>query len=61
MVNLGLPKFSITSQYNLKEDLQDMGVRSVFSQTAADFRRMTTAQVYISKVLHKVMGNVVGW
>ena len=56
MVNLSLPKFDISSQADLAEGLQAMGVTDVFDPAASDFSPMTTDMegIYVSQVKHGV-------
>ncbi|MCK4626665.1 MAG: serpin family protein, partial [Phycisphaerae bacterium] len=53
-VQLTLPKFKFTSQFSLPETLKKMGMTDAFSEAAADFSGMTTAdKLFISDVIHK--------
>jgi serpin B len=58
-VDLFLPRFKTTSQFNLSKVLKAMGMRDAFSPSAADFSGMTTAQkLFISEVIHKAYVDV---
>jgi len=58
-VDLFLPRFKTTSQFNLSKVLKAMGMRDAFSPDAADFSGMTTAQrLFISEVIHKAYVDV---
>ncbi len=53
-VRLTLPKFKFISQFSLPETLKKMGMTDAFSEAAADFSGMTTADnLFISAVIHK--------
>ena len=56
IVNLSLPKFDISSQANLVEGLQALGVTDVFDPAVSDFSPMTTDMegIYVSQVKHGV-------
>nr|XP_004665672.2 serine protease inhibitor A3N [Jaculus jaculus] len=55
---LYLPKFSISSNYNLEHILPQLGIREVFS-TQADLSRITGARdLYVSQVVHKAVLDV---
>ena len=56
IVNLSLPKFDISSQADLAEGLQALGVTDVFDPAASDFSPMTTELegIYVSQVKHGV-------
>ncbi|XP_076145232.1 plasminogen activator inhibitor 1 [Alosa pseudoharengus] len=52
---LAMPRFAIDSEMNLKSTLCQLGLGDIFSQTKADFSRITTDEpLCISKVLQKV-------
>jgi serpin B len=52
-INLSLPKFNITSEFNLEDKLPSMGMSDAFS-SKADFSGMTgDSALRISKVIHK--------
>ncbi|CAH1801411.1 unnamed protein product [Owenia fusiformis] len=54
VVNVKLPKFKTKLNYNLKEHLEDMGMRSAFGMDA-NFRNLcgNTCQVTITHVIHE--------
>ncbi|MBN1451751.1 MAG: serpin family protein [Anaerolineales bacterium] len=53
-VELGLPKFTYTSQFNLSDSLAAMGMDTAFDPERADFSGMTgSRELYISDVIHK--------
>ena len=56
MVNLSLPKFDISSQADLAEGLQALGVTDVFDPAVSDFSPMTADMegIYLSQVKHGV-------
>ena len=51
-VDVKIPSFETEYYINLTEDLKDMGIITAFGGKA-DFSAMSTAPLYISKVLHK--------
>jgi serpin B len=52
-VNISLPKFTLTTQYDLSDDLETLGMTDAFSG-AANFSGMTDpSQFQISQVVHK--------
>jgi serpin B len=54
-----LPRFKTTSQFELNQMLQSMGMTSAFSPRSADFSGMTGSRdLYISAVLHKAYVDV---
>lgn len=55
-VNLSLPKFDITSDMELKENLKKLGVTDIFDEKKADFSPMTkeVSQIAVSEVSHDV-------
>lgn len=54
-VHLSVPRFDITTQTGLIEDLRALGVTDVFTQGLADFSPITDAPgLYTSEVLHGV-------
>jgi serpin B len=58
-VDVTLPKFKITSQFNLEDELAKMGMPLAFNENKADFSGMATKeQLYISKVIHKAFVDV---
>lgn len=52
-VHLKLPRFKSSSQINMNEALEALGITSAFDGTKADFSRLTPTPVFISKVLQK--------
>jgi serine protease inhibitor len=48
-----LPRFTITYERQLKDDLIALGMNIPFSENGADFSRMTPQQAFISFVKHK--------
>jgi serpin B len=53
-VDLRLPKFTFTKDFNLGEVLKGMGMSAAFSPDLADFSGMTGGKdLYIGRVLHK--------
>lgn len=53
-IELGLPKFTYTSQFSLSDPLTAMGMNTAFDPGQADFSGMTgTRDLYISEVIHK--------
>ena len=56
--DLRMPKFSISTDYSLKEVLPELGIKKVFSQQA-DLSRITgTKDLYVSQVVHKAVLDV---
>lgn len=53
-VNKTVPKFDVSSQYDLKGGLQELGVTDVFDPWRSDFTPMTDEPVFISKAEHAV-------
>ncbi|XP_012677606.1 plasminogen activator inhibitor 1 [Clupea harengus] len=52
---LALPRFAIDAELDLKSTLSRMGLGDIFSQTKADFSRITTEEpLCVSKVLQRV-------
>ncbi|XP_025080031.1 serine protease inhibitor 2.1-like [Pomacea canaliculata] len=51
---LFLPKFRLSTGKELNDHLKSMGLRTAFS-LRADFRRMSTTPLFISKVIHKAI------
>ncbi len=56
IVNLSLPKFDLTSQLDLQESLQKMGITDVFDGAVSDFSPMTTDMegIFVSQAKHDV-------
>jgi serine protease inhibitor len=53
-----LPKFTLSYERELKDDLIALGMEVPFSDIGADFSRMTPQQVYIAFVKHKTYVDV---
>ena len=54
LVNVFLPKFTVTEQLDLKEILQSMGITDAFDGTRADFSGITGARnLELSALVHK--------
>jgi serpin B len=53
-----LPKFKLEYERELKDDLMALGMEVPFSDSQADFSRMTPSQVFISFVKHKTYVDV---
>ena len=58
MTGLYLPKFTTTTEYDLKEILFQMGVRVAFDSNTADFSGISDKQIFIAKAIHKAFVNV---
>jgi serpin B len=53
-VQLGLPKFTFSSDFNLSDKLAEMGMHDAFDPKEADFSGMTgTRDLFITNVVHK--------
>ncbi|MBD3271493.1 MAG: serpin family protein [Elusimicrobia bacterium] len=58
-VDVYIPRFKTTGEFNLSTILQSMGMKSAFSLTTADFSGMTGHKdLYISSVIHKAFIDV---
>ena len=58
-VSVLLPRFTMTSQFSLKDVLQSMGMTLAFDEDKADFSRMSRSeQLFISAVVHKAFVDV---
>jgi serpin B len=57
-VNVFLPKFKLTSEFNLGDTLQAMGMTEAFSPQADFSGISTSSSLYIGFVLHKAYVNV---
>ena len=55
-INLSLPKFDVSSQMDLKEGLQALGVTDVFEEEKSNFSPMATEidQIVLSQAKHGV-------
>ena len=51
-VNLGLPKFDVSSEQDLTSGLKAMGITEVFNIRTANFSPTTNAPVYLGEVSH---------
>ena len=52
-VYAGLPKFSYEFEIKMNDVLSNMGIVDAFNENTADFSKMSTTSLYISKVIHK--------
>ena len=52
-VHLGLPRWSSSTDVDLVENLQKLGVRDLFDPGAADLRGIADARLYVSQVIHQ--------
>lgn len=52
-VEVGLPKFTVSSQFNLSATLASMGMPSAFDQHRANFSGMSPVPLHISDVVHE--------
>jgi len=58
-VNVTMPKFKATSQFNLGDELKALGMTDAFDKSNADFSRMDgTNDLYVSAVIHKAFVDV---
>ena len=55
-IHLSVPKFSVTSKFDLKESLENLGVTDCFDEDRADFSALVSGEdpVYVGKVEHSV-------
>jgi serpin B len=54
-----VPRFTMTSEFSLKDTLQAMGMTLAFDAKKADFSRMSRGEgLYISAVVHKAFADV---
>lgn len=55
LVDLSLPKFTFTSEFQLSKPLKEMGMADAFNPKKADFSGIASAgeRLFISEVLHK--------
>lgn len=58
MVGVYLPKFTSNTEYDLKGNLQQMGMQIPFASNMADFGGITEKQIYIDKAVHKAFVRV---
>nr|KAI8738074.1 antitrypsin-like isoform X1 [Biomphalaria glabrata] len=54
-VQLSIPKFKTETTLSLNTPLKDMGIRKAFISKVADFSGITSAEIFISEVLHKAV------
>lgn len=52
-VNVGLPRFQFHTELKLNEALQALGMTDAFDPAKANFRKMTSEQIYITGVFHQ--------
>jgi len=57
-VEITIPKFKFNYDLNLKEDLENLGIKEAFNKNKADFTKITTInkpdeRLYVSDALHK--------
>jgi serpin B len=53
-VDVSMPKFKFTAQFELNKVLKEMGMRRAFAADEADFSGMATREkLFISDVIHK--------
>ena len=58
-VNLGLPKFTYESSFNLGDQMKALGIKQAFDPQAANFSNISdTIDLYITDVLHKAFVDV---
>lgn len=58
MTGLYLPKFTTTTEIDLKETLFQMGIRVAFDSNDADFSGISDKQIFIASAIHKAFVNV---
>jgi serine protease inhibitor len=58
MEEIALPKFKIEYKKELKKSLSAIGMGKAFNQYSANFRNMSTIDLYISKVIHQAVIDV---
>ncbi|XP_055861301.1 antichymotrypsin-2-like [Biomphalaria glabrata] len=54
-VDLAIPKFKTETTLSLIPTLRDMGITKAFDNGRADFRGISSGQVYVSEVMHKAV------
>ncbi|KAK6967366.1 antitrypsin-like isoform X1 [Biomphalaria glabrata] len=54
-VRLSIPKFKTETTLSLNNPLKDLGIRKAFIKNAANFSGITSADIFISEVLHKAV------
>ncbi len=57
-VDVSLPKFQMTTQFNLNQELEALGMTDAFNSSAADFSGISSNPLYISSVIHKAFIDV---
>lgn len=58
-INIHIPKFTLETEYNLKEHLPDMGMPTVFNPVHADLSGITGYKsLYVSQAIHKAFVEV---
>ena len=58
-INIHVPKFTLETEYNLKEHLPDMGMPTVFNPVHADLSGITGYKsLYVSQAIHKAFVEV---
>ena len=59
IVTLSMPKFKVTAEFQLNDQLKKMGMNLAFSPNKADFSGMTTEdRLFIKHILHKAFVDV---
>lgn len=54
-VELYLPKFNIDSDLELRTVLEHLGITDVFDPVKAKLKRMSSQEIYVSRVFHKAI------
>ncbi|KAF8773445.1 Serpin B10 like protein [Argiope bruennichi] len=55
-VTVSLPRFKVEYSKELSEQMQELGVKSIFNAGAADFSGMTPSKdMYVNQILHKAL------
>ena len=52
-VNISIPKFKFEYSLNFMDDLQSLGVKSIFNHNKADFSNMSSTPLYVDEAIHK--------
>lgn len=52
-IHLKLPRFAASYDINLNDVLQSLGIVSAFSSDAADFSKLSTTRIFLSRALQK--------
>lgn len=58
MTGIYLPKFTTTTEYDLKETLLQMGIHVAFDSNNADFSGISDDPIFIASAIHKAFVNV---